>query len=287
MIAAIGPALLALVGFGINDLIFKHAAARGAKPHHLVMMFGFCMLPYVAVFSLIGGGFVANPVALWGALGGAIASLGFYNFFGALRTGAVSIAAPVFRLAFVVTALLGIVLLGESLTTLKALGLAIAVLAAWLLLAGAGAGPGGAKAELTREGLARLAIATASIGVAIFCFKYGIHKGGTPASVLLAQSIGLALAATIGALANDRRLAGAITALPYGLALGLFQTMALGALGIGFVSGEVSILFPIAQLSFVVTAVVGIAFLGERLSTRKVLGLACAVAAVIVLGRAA
>jgi uncharacterized membrane protein len=53
----------------------------------------------------------------------------------------------------------------------------------------------------------------------------------------------------------------------------------------GLARGEASVLVPVAQLSFVVTAALGFVLLREELTLRKGLGLACAVAALVLLAR--
>jgi uncharacterized membrane protein len=45
--------------------------------------------------------------------------------------------------------------------------------------------------------------------------------------------------------------------------------------------GPASVLVPVAQMSFVITALVGVAMFGERLDLRKGIGLAVATAALI------
>lgn len=78
-----------------------------------------------------------------------------------------------------------------------------------------------------------------------------------------------------------------IRVIPEIVLFGVIQTVGFAALLEGLVSGEASILVPIAQLSFVVTALIGIAFLKESLTARKTAGLLAAVAAVGVLAMAA
>ena len=76
--------------------------------------------------------------AAWGLLAGALSLAGFYFFARSLASGAVSTNASIFRLNFIVTVVLVIGLLGEPLTLLKAVGLAFALLATWLLVGAAG-----------------------------------------------------------------------------------------------------------------------------------------------------
>ena len=234
------------------------------------------------LYGLVTGDLAANPAALWGTVGAGFSYIGGYSFAKALKSGAVSIAAPVFRLSFIVTAVLAITFLGEKLTILKLGGFTIAVVAAWLLLGGAS----NSKTEIPRDALTRVVVATVCVGVAFFCFKLGIHHGATPASVLLAQTIGLSSAATVASILIDKRFTPSSTSVRYGVVIGIIQSIGLGSLLEGLVKGEVSILFPIAQLSFLVTAIIGVLLLKEQVTARKSAGLVAAVGAVAMLGLA-
>jgi len=264
----IGLALIALLCFGINDFLFKRATQQGASAHNIVMTLSLTMFPLLLLYGLVTGDLAANPAALWGTVGAGFSYIGGYSFAKALKSGAVSIAAITF--------------LAEKLTILKLGGFAIAVVAVWLLLGGAS----NSKTEIPRDALTRVVVATVCVGVAFFCFKLGIHQGATPASVLLAQTIGLSSVATVASILIDKRFTPSSTSVRYGVVIGIIQSIGLGSLLEGLVKGEVSILFPIAQLSFLVTAIMGVLFLKEQVTARKNAGLAAAVGAVAMLGLA-
>ena len=280
---AVGLALVGLVCFGINDYIFKRASQNGASSHNMLMTVSLTMFPLVLAYGLLSGRLAGHPAALWGALGGVFTFIGFYSFSRSLGAGAVSIAAPVFRLAFVVSSALAIAFIPETLTVSKVAGSGIAVVAAWLLLGGTGK----ANAELSRAALGQVLFATVCVGVSFFFFKLGIVRGSSPASVLLAQNIGLTICATAASVAIDRRFFASPAALRHGIVFGIIQAIGFGSVIEGLGRGEVSILYPIAQLSFVVTATIGLVFLKEKITPRKLLGLSAAVVAVVVLGLAA
>src|SRR5665213_1420044 len=126
MSTAIDYALGALLCFGIGDLIYKRGAAAGAQPHHLLMVQSWIFLPTVALYGLLTGSLTFVTGTLWGTLAGLFMMIGFYNFAHSLKSGSISINAPIFRLSFVITAALAIVLLGEPLTPYKIAGIALA-----------------------------------------------------------------------------------------------------------------------------------------------------------------
>lgn|SRR5512135_8668 len=120
-------ALAAMLLFGVGDLIYKRGAAAGAPPHQFLMVQSWVFLPTVTGYALLTGSLHFVPGALWGALVGVFVLTGFYNFAHSLKSGPVSVNAPVFRLSFVITAGLAVALLGEPLTAFKLSGIALAL----------------------------------------------------------------------------------------------------------------------------------------------------------------
>ena len=130
----IAYALIAMVCYGVCDFIYKQAASTGIRADHFLMVQAWFFCSLVILYALATGTIVFDPAALWGMLAGVLAFVGLYYFIRSLVAGAVSTNASIFRLNFIVTVLLVVVLLGEPLTLRKVLGLAFALVATWLLL---------------------------------------------------------------------------------------------------------------------------------------------------------
>src|SRR5258706_7786181 len=105
---------------------------------------------------------------LWGMTAGLFVFVALYNFARALRSGAVSVIAPIFRLSFTVTTALAVLILAEPLTAWKLAGLAAAFLAVWLLL---GTGAAAAPGRNARPALVHALVAMGAMGVANFLYK--------------------------------------------------------------------------------------------------------------------
>src|SRR6266571_6767748 len=176
MTPGIGYALGAMLLFGLGDLVYKRGATAGAQAHHFLMVQSWVFAPSVVLYAAWTGSLHFVAGSLWGALAGLFVLVGFYNFAHSLRTGSISINAPVFRLSFVLTAALAVVLLGEPLTRHKVAGLLLALAAAWLLL-GAPAPEDAAGRRESRSSLARVLVATATVGVGNFIYKLGLQAG--------------------------------------------------------------------------------------------------------------
>jgi len=281
MTEATAYALGAMLCYGLADFIYKRAATAGIRADHFLMGQAWSFLPLVLAYAAATGTLVPRPSALWGALAGLFAFVGLYNFARSLVGGAVGINAAIFRLNFIVTAFLAIAVLGEPLTWPKLGGLALALVAAAALL---GAGQSGAGRAGDRRALAQVLLATLAFGVANLCHTFGLRLGALPETLLVAQAAVFMPLATLFAFLRDRRFRpparaawrfGATTA---AVLLGAFVFL-LTSISLG----QASIMVPIGQMGFVVTALLGIIFLGEAVTPRKLLGLAAALAALGVL----
>src|SRR5258708_29113064 len=100
------------------------------------MVQGWVFCPAVFLFAWATSTLEIGPSAAWGALAGLFIFIGFYNFLRSLAAGAVSINAPIFRLNFIITAILALVVLDEPFKATMPIALVLAVIAIWLLLGG-------------------------------------------------------------------------------------------------------------------------------------------------------
>ena len=278
MSPAIEYAFAAMLFFGLGDLVYKRGAAAGAPAHQFMMVQTWFFTPAVIAYGLITGSLVFNAGALWGALAGVFIVLGYYNFAYCLKAGSVSIVAPVFRLSFALTAALAVVLLDEALTAPKLAGLVLALAAVWLLLgAPAGGNPGARKQD--RALLLRLLGATAAVAVANLIYKFGLRAGSTPAMLLSAQACTASVIATTFAARIDGRIRPNRAAMRHAPVAAVVLSTAFVLLLTGLKTGDASVLVPVAQMGFVVTALLGFVFMGEQFTGRKGTGLVVALAA--------
>ena len=264
--------------FGLGDLIYKRGAAAGALAHHFMMVQTWFFVPTVILYGWFTGSLLFNAGAWWGALAGVFIVIGYYNFAFCLKTGSVSIVAPVFRLSFALTAALAVLLLGEPLTLPKVTGLALALGAVWLLLGGASATDEAARRR-DRALLVRLLVATVAVALANLIYKLGLRAGSTPATLLVAQACTASVLATSVAARIDGAVRPSRAALRHASVAAIVLATAFILLLQGLVRGEASVLVPVAQMGFVVTALLGFVFLREPFTRRKGVGLAVALGA--------
>jgi drug/metabolite transporter (DMT)-like permease len=279
MAEGVGLALGAMVFYGIADWVYKRAAANGVQAHHFLALQAFFFAPGITLYGLATGTLFLGVPFAWGMAAGVLSFVALYNFSRSLATGAASVVVPVFRLSFAITVALAAWLLAEPLTDWKLAGLASALVAVWLLLAG---GPASAP-RASMPSVLRVLVATVAMGSVSLVYKLGTLAGGSPGTVLTGQASVFMPLATLFALVRDRGFHPPPGAWRYGAAAAALLLIGLIMLVAGLSRGEASVLVPIAQLSFVVTTGLGFALLREVLTLRKGLGLAFAVLSLICL----
>jgi drug/metabolite transporter (DMT)-like permease len=274
----LGDALGALVLYGLADFVYKRAAAAGAQPHRFLMVQTWFFTPLAIVYGIATGTLAYSRGAAWAMLAGVLAVVGYYNFAWSLRHGAVSTNATIFRLSFVVTAALGIVVLGEPLSAPKAAGLALALIAVWLLVGRRRSSDEHASRERAAS-LVRVLVATLAVGILGFSYKLGLRMGATPVTLVASQGVVAVSVATLFTAYTERDIRPSAVALRHAPISAALLVVAFILLAKGLELGEASVIAPVAQMGFVVTAVLGFLVLREPMTARRIGGLAAALAA--------
>ena len=277
-------AICAMVCYGFSDFIYKQAASAGIRADHFLMAQGWFFCPLVILYALATHTLVLDPTALWGSLAGVFIFIGFHYFIRSLITGSVSTNASIFRMNFIVTVILVVILLGEPLTASKIAGLALSLLAAWLLL-GAGDNAERTPNEAGRRSLAQVVIATLAFGTSNFFHTVGLRHGAVPETLAVAQAALFMPIATVVVYFTDRAPRVPPVTFRYGAASAIMLLGATIFLLRGVADGQASVLVPIAQMGFIIAALLGILILRERVTIRKVVGLVSALAALAVLAK--
>jgi uncharacterized membrane protein len=278
----IAYAVAALVCYGLSDIIYKRVASAGIAATDFLMVQAWFLCPTVIVYAWLTGTLQFASGAWWGGLAGVFVLVGFLNYVHSLRTGSVSIIAPIFRLNFIVTSALAIGWLGEPMTAAKAIGCLLALAAGWLLLGAPQ--PGAARNTATsRRPLVQALVATVAMGVANFCYKLGLVYRATPETMLVAQAIVFTSLATAMTGATQRSLRPPRGVAPYSAAAAFVLLFAFLFLLHGLRHGDASVVVPIAQMGFGIAAVLGVVFFKEAVTTRKLAGLGAAATALLVL----
>lgn len=276
-------AVASLCFAGVNDFVFKQYIHRGRHPLGLFVagvgvvwtaVFGAGLL--VSADGLTGVGW---PIAVGAGLASVVANLLFIASFRSVPAGT---GATIYRLNLVGVAILGVVLLGEPLTGWKAAGIGLGAVA--VLLIRNGSSP--TAERLARAGVLALAVACGLRAVMGILYKVSSTAGVPPLEMLTIGGACWIGGGLVFALARRERLRPGRRVVGFALLSGLLVCGIVHFLLAATRMGEASVVVPIAQLSFIVTALLGVVLHREALAGRKVLALAAAVGCILVLARA-
>jgi uncharacterized membrane protein len=127
--------ILATVAVGLGSVMHKIGIREGMPAAMLLAVHSTVYLTLATMVAVRADGRLIIPRAVWpySSAGGLVGAGAFIAFVEALARAEASVVVPISQMGLLVAALLGIVVLRESLTLRKTMGLAAAVGALWVL----------------------------------------------------------------------------------------------------------------------------------------------------------
>ena len=116
-------------------------------------------------------------------------------------------------------------------------------------------------------------------------YKVGLRAGATPIALVVTQGLVAVTLATGFTAYVDRRIRPSRAAWSYAPVAAVLLVIAFIFFAKGLKSGEASVVVPVAQMGFVVTALLGFLLLREPFTARKGAGLAAALVALVCLAK--
>lgn len=271
-----------MVLVGISDLVLRRAALRGVQPASFMVLQSWFFGSTALTWSLATGSLRWSRAVLLGPVAGGLAFVATYAFLRSLQApGAqVGVNAAVYRLNLAVTAGLAVVLLGEPVTLAKATGLLLAAAAVVLLTDAAPL-----RAVVRAGGVGWAVLAMIAFGLVLFVYKVAVAHGAPPPLLIVGQFSALTLMALGWALVREGGLRFTRAVVVHAPICGVLNASGRVLVAWALTVGEASVAVPVSQLSFVVTFVLAAPCFGERVTGRKLAGLAAAVLAVLAFAR--
>ena len=277
-------ALISMCCYGLGDLVFKFAARKGLPFHRFLILQTVFFLPSALFLGWITDSLHFGMPFMFGMCAGVTLYFALLYFSISLNTGDVSVVAPVFRSSFVLSGILALLFLNESLTLNKIFAFALLVLAAFLLLSNLSFRSNQASEIKTDKSYFKsLIIATVLLGISGFIYKLGAIAGGNSISIVTGQATVFFTLAFSASYYKDKRIIFLWKYLYLGFAAAFFLFLALYFLLEALKSGPATTVVTISQMGFVVTAILGTFIFKEKISLRKVLGLVCSIVAMVLL----
>lgn len=275
---AVALALLTAVVWGLANYLGPLLSRRHPLGAVLVAGQVVGVLGGLAFYAVDGTGTPATRALLLGIGAGIFNALALATFYSAARVGPISVVAPVGATGGAVPVLAAIAM-GERPSTWQLIGIPLAVVGVTLAAART-APPQDAPVE-KRAGLLLSLTAALTYGTFLTLFAEASQDG--PATAVLTSRIAL-LIATVGALVLLRqRMTVPIRALPLVSVPGLLLVVGTVSYGVASSTGLVSVVSVLATLNPVITVGLAVLVLGERLNRRQQMGVATALAGVVLL----
>jgi drug/metabolite transporter (DMT)-like permease len=272
---------LAALAWGLADVSVTYLSRRGGFFTTLLytQTAGVALLVVVALaLADLPGASGAELLAL--AALGPVAVAAYAGFYRALELGPIAIVSPIASSNGAIVVLLAVLVLGESLTAVQAVGCVLVLGFIGL----AALEPGGGRAEEGANGI-RLALVTAvSFGIYLFGLATISEELGWLLPILVARTVAVAILAAVAAAWPPPRR-GSLGR------LGVLGCMGAGALdAAGYLAfnrggeiGEVAITSAAAAAYPVIPILVGLLALRERIAWRQLVGVAGVLCGMVVL----
>ena len=278
----IALALLSMVCAAANDFIFKLYARRSGSVGAYLAVIGI-VWAFVFTACLPSRDCLLDRKTLqWGILSGMFSITANILFVKALVKGDIGVCSTIFHLNLVPAALLAFLLFKEPATvprlTAIASGVAAVVLFSW---------PSGKAVSKSFVSAAVVLIVLASLlraGMGL-SYKAGLLNGANGYGLIAINGVAWVIGGIICHFLVDRemwRMPPSILA--YGALSGVLVCGIVLFMMLALKYGDASLVLPVTQMSFALTALAGIVVLKETLTSRKCLGIALAMVCMLLMG---
>lgn len=268
-----------MVLIGIYDFVYSRAVRKGVSTGTITCSQACFFVPTVTLWAYLEGTYIWSPFVLLGPLAALCLFFGIWAFMRSVSLGEASVSTPIYRISFVITALMAILFIGEQMTIRKGIGFLLAA-ASIFFLSEFSFGAKAIPRDRTVSILWAL-VAMTSVGLLNFIYKLGVSSGVAPAMFLHSQGVCFIMVVFIYARLTQGGPRFSRQGWAHGLVAGFCLSMGLIALLAALKRGEASVVVPIGQLSFVVSTLMVTLWMGERFTKRKVAGLLLAVTTIV------
>jgi drug/metabolite transporter (DMT)-like permease len=268
---------------GLNDLVFKqYVTGERSKGAYIALIGAIWALFFYAMGSVSGGMRFDHDSVFYGLISGAVTIIANILLLEGFRGVDASVGSTIYRLNFVVVVFLAPFFLAEQLTLRKLVGVAFAIASVFLMSWSHDSKPGPWGRTVP---FFVLLVIMASIlrGLMGFFYKVGTMHGVDVNAFLFINALFWVVGGPIYSVIFERGLRIDRSVILYGIISGLLVVGIASFLFLSVKAGEAIIAVPIAQLSFIVTAVLSVWFLKEAVTRQKVLGIFCAVVTLLIL----
>jgi uncharacterized membrane protein len=121
-------ALLSMVLIGFYDFVYSRAVRKGVSAGTMTCSQACFFVPTVTLWSYFEGTYIWTPLLLLGPVAALLLFFGIWAFMRSVSLGEASVSTPIYRISFVITALVAIIFLEAQMTIRNGIGFVLAAL---------------------------------------------------------------------------------------------------------------------------------------------------------------
>jgi len=266
---------------GANDTLFKKQAVSGNSQSHFMMIAGIVWSSVFIISAILSGNDLPTWITIrWTLTIGALSACANYLLIYSMRKLEAGVASTIYRLNLAIAAIIAFVFLSEPINLLKVSGLLFACLSVFSFARHQ------QKFIIKGVWLMMVMVLIASLLRAIYGISYKIALNNGVQYLWFLSGPGLGWM-VLGSLVSYNK--GSMRIPRNTLIMGIISGFLLCGLVFFFAKalkeGQASIIIPVSQMSFVVTAILAWLFLEEKFSLRKILGLCAACISILLLSQ--
>jgi drug/metabolite transporter (DMT)-like permease len=255
----------------VNDLVFRLYARKSRSRGAYVLIIG---LIWTLVFSLfLKFDFSSWEVTLiWGIISGIFSVVANILLIEGMSHNDAGICSTIYRLNLIVVALGAFILLGETITFIKLLGILFAIIAIFMFFLDSPHGGHTNKAKLGFYLVGIAALLRAGMGLS---YKYAFMEGADRNLLLVVNGASWVIGGAVYLIYREKHLGEKFgkKSWRYGAVSGVLICGIVLFMALALQHGDAMVVLPLAQMSFIATCGLGIFFLKEKLSLKKALGI--------------
>jgi drug/metabolite transporter (DMT)-like permease len=279
-------AVSSMFSAGLNDLLFKRYVLKDRPKGMYIALIGLVWSSfYLILGTLTGGLHFDSDTLLYGFISGGLLLTANIFLLEGFKGVDASVGSTIYRLNFMVVIVLAPIFLAEQLALWKVVGLMFAVASVFLMSWSQDSNQA-TKSQTVSRFIILAIIASIFRGLMGFFYKVGAMHGVDYNSFLLINALFWFFGGPVYSSITEKNLGVNRSVILYGIASGLLVVGIASFLLLSVKYGEAIVAVPIAQLSFVVTMVLSVVLLKEQITVYKILGIICAVGAIVSLALA-
>ena len=277
MTQAILLALLSLVLTAFNDFVFKLFADKMRSRGGFVALVGLFWLIAQLFFPCTTENL--RVTLLWGIVSGFMSVAGNILLIEAMGVQSAGLCSTIYRMNMVFVVLGGCLLLNEQISPLHWCGIVLALLAIVMFL------PRSTAVGFSRLGFGLAVLAAVLRSIMGLAYRYGFEHGADKNTVVMINCLMWIVVGILYSVVREHSLKWIKDAniYKYGALSGLLVCAIIWCMAGSLKLGDASRVLPIAQMSFLLTFVMGVVWLKEKCDWRKIVAMASGVGAVVLL----